>query len=107
MAGEFHRALDSLDSGEVRVASGNAGALHVLPRALKRLREDHPGIRVHLSHCVLAGGLDLLLAEDVELVFGIEGPASTASEYRPVPVLRARAHRPPGPSARRTCLGNP
>ena len=84
VAGEFHRALDSLDSGEVRVASGNAGALHVLPRALKRLREDHPGIRVHLSHCVLAEGLDLLLDEDVELVFGVEGPVSTASEYRPV-----------------------
>ena len=84
LAGELARALENLDSGEVRVASGNAGALHLLPRALKRLRDDHPGIRVHLSHCVLAEGLDLLLADDVELVFGIEGPVSTASEFRPV-----------------------
>ena len=82
--GELARALDNLDSGEVRVASGNAGALHVLPRALKRLREDHPGIRVRLIHCVLAEGLDLLLTENVELVFGIEGPVSTASEFHPL-----------------------
>ena len=84
LTGEFARALDDLDSGEVRVACGNAGALHVLPRALKRLREDHPEIRVHLRHCILAEGLDLLLTEDVELVFGPKSPVSTASEYRPV-----------------------
>ena len=81
---EFARELDNLDSGEVRVASGDAGASYVLPRVFKRLRQDYPEIRAHLRRCVRGEGLDLLLAKDVELFFGIEGPASKELEYRPV-----------------------
>ena len=81
---EFARESDDLDSGEVRVASGDAGANFVLPRVIGRLRRDHPGIRVHLRACRLGVGLDLLLAEDVELVLGFREPVSTEFEYRPV-----------------------
>jgi len=81
---EFARALDNLDSGDLRVASGDGGANFVLPRVFKRLRRDHPGIRVHLTACRLGVGLDRLLAEDVELVLGAGESVSTEFEYRPV-----------------------
>ena len=81
---EFARALDNLDSGEVRVASGDAGANFVLPRVVRRLRRDHPGIRVSLRACRLGAGLDLLRAEDVELAMGAREPVSEEFEYRPV-----------------------
>ena len=82
---EFARAFDNLASGEVRVASGDAGANFVLPRVIRRLRQDHPGIRVHLRACRLGVGLDLLLAEDVELAMGAaREPVSAEFEYRPV-----------------------
>ena len=81
---ELARKLDDLDSGELRVASGDGGANFVLPRAFRRLRRDHPGIRVHLRVCRLGVGLDLLLAEEVELVLGVGESVSTEFEYRPV-----------------------
>ena len=81
---EFARALDNLASGELRVASGDGGVNFVLPRGFQRLRRDHPGIRVHLRTCGLGAGLDLLLAEDVEVVMGAREPVSTEFEYRPV-----------------------
>ena len=82
---EFARALDDFASGELRVASGDAGTNFVLPRVIGRLRRDHPGIRVHLRACRLGVGLDLLLAEDVELVMGAaREPVSAEFEYRPV-----------------------
>ena len=81
---EFAREIDHLDSGEVRVASGDAGANYVLPRVIRRLRRDHPGIRVHLRACRPGVGLDLLLAEEVELVLGYREPVSTEFEYHPV-----------------------
>ena len=84
---DFARALDHPPSVELRVASGDAGANFVLPRVIGRLRGDHPDIRVHLRACRREVGLDLLLAEDVELVLGAGGggePVSTEFEYRPV-----------------------
>ena len=85
---DFARALDNLASqGELRVASGDAGANFVLPRVIGRLRRDHPGIRVHLRACRREVGLELLLAGDVELVLGAAGggePVSPEFEYRPV-----------------------
>ena len=81
---EFAREIDNLDSGEVRVASGDAGSNFVLPRVIRRLRRAHPGIRVHLRACRLGVGLDLMLAEDVELVLGFPETVSAEFEYRPV-----------------------
>ena len=84
MDSEFAREFDDLASGELSVASGDAGAHFVLPRAFTRLRRDHPGIRVSLTTCRLGAGLDLLLAEDVELVLGAREPVSAEFEYRPI-----------------------
>ena len=81
---ELARDLDHLGSGELRVASGDGGANFVLPRIVRRLRGDHPGIRVRLRACRLGPGLDLLLAEAVDLVFGAREPVSTEFEYRPL-----------------------
>ena len=81
---ELARALDNLDSGELRVASGDAGVNFLLPRVFQRLRRDHPGIRVHLTTCRLGVGLDRLLAGEVELVLGPREPVSAEFEYRPV-----------------------
>ena len=80
---EFAHTLDNLDSGELRVAS-DAGVHFVLPRAFQRLWRDHPRIRVHLRTCPLGAGLDLLLAEDVDLVMGAGESVSPEFEYRPV-----------------------
>ena len=81
---EFAKALQNLDTGEVRVASGDAGSLHVLPRVLRRLRGDYPGIRTLVRTCVLGNGLDLLVADEVELVFGAMGPVSPEFDYHPI-----------------------
>ena len=81
---EFARRLDNLATGELRVASGDGGANFLLPRAIRRTRGDHPGIRVHLTACRLGVGLDLLLAEEVELVMGAGESVPADFEYRPV-----------------------
>ena len=104
---EFARALDNLASGEVRVASGDAGANFVLPRVVRRLWRDHPDIRVNLRACRLGVGLDRLRAEDVELVMGAREPVSRGVRVPLRPFLPPRAHYPPGPSARRAGLGDP
>ena len=78
------RELDDLARGELHVASGDAGVNFVLPRVLKRLRRDRPGIRIHLRTCRRGTAFDLLLAGEVELVLVDGEPASTDFEYRPV-----------------------
>ena len=80
LAGE----VDDLVSGDLHVASGDAGAVYVLPRVLKRLRDEHPGIRTSVRIGVLGSGLALLLADEVELVFGAKGPVSEDFVYHPV-----------------------
>ena len=75
---------DGYVTGELNVASGDAGTVYVLPRVLKRLRDQSPGIRVRVSTGVLGKGLDLLLDDEVELVFGPKTTVSNAVAYRPV-----------------------
>ena len=70
--------------GDLNIAAGDAGTIYVLPRVLKRLRDQSPGIRVRVSTGVLSKGLDMLLDDDVELVFGARGPVSKAVVYRSV-----------------------
>ena len=81
---EFARKLDHLDTGELRVASGDGGANFMLPRVFTRLRRDYPGIRVHFKVCRLGVALDRLLAEEVELVLGAGESVSPEFEFRPV-----------------------
>ena len=90
--------LEEITTGELRVASGDAGATHVLPRVFKRLRDYYPGIHACLRVAVLGEGLDMLLSGEVELVFGARGPSSEEVEYRPVltyelVLITSRDHR--------------
>ena len=70
--------------GTVNMASGDAGTVYVLPRVFKRLRDESPGVRVRVSSGVLGKGLDLLLDDEVELVFGAKAPVPNSVVYRPV-----------------------
>ena len=81
----FAEEIDDRDvTGDVDVASGDAGTVYVLPRVLKRLRDESPGIRVRVSTGVLGKGLDLLLNDTVELVFGPKSPAPNTVVFRSV-----------------------
>lgn len=81
----FAEELDDGDlTGELNIASGDAGTVYVLPRVIKRLRDQSPGIRVRVSTGVIGKGLEMLLDDEVELVFGSLGPVSKAIVYRPV-----------------------
>ena len=75
---------DGSVTGEIRMAAGDAGTIYVLPRVLKRLRDESPGVRVRVSTGVLGKGLDLLLDDEVELVFGPMTTVPNAVVYRPV-----------------------
>ena len=81
----FAEELDDENvKGELKIASGDAGAVYVLPRVLKRLRDQSPAIRVRVSTGVLSRGLDLLLDDEVELMFGAKTQVTNTVTYRPV-----------------------
>ena len=84
LSGALAEELRRLAPGDLRVASDDAGTIHVLPRVLKRLREREPGIRVQVGSRAPGEGLEALLAGDVDLVFGPEGPVPDDVLYRPV-----------------------
>lgn len=75
---------DDLVSGEVRLAAGPNVVDFVVPPFLKQFRVDYPGIRVHLRTTLTHEGLDLLSANEVDLVFGVGEARSEAFRYRPV-----------------------
>ena len=81
---DFLREIDDLISGEVRVAVGPNVVDFVLPPFLKRFRDDYPGIQVHCRTTLTHQGLDLLSANEVDFVFGVEEARSEAFLYQPV-----------------------
>ena len=80
----FAGELQTLVSGDLRVASGDAGAIYVLPRVLKRLRDGYPGIRAEVKSGALGDGLARLREDEVDLVFDAREPVADEFEYRPV-----------------------
>ena len=80
----FGKELEDLVSGDLHVVSGDAGAIYILPRVLKRLRDQHPGVRAHVKSGDLGSGLAMLLEGGAELVLGAEEPVAEYFEYRPV-----------------------
>ena len=80
----FAEELEDLVAGELRVATGDAGALYVFPGVLKRLRDGYPGIRATVRPGVLDDGLASLRDDEVDLVFGAFEPPAEEFEYRPV-----------------------
>ena len=75
--------LEEVGAGRIHVAASLAGAAFVLPPYLKRLRDLHPGVRVRVTNCLLAEGVKLLLAGEVEFVLGARAPFPEETlEYR-------------------------
>lgn len=72
-------------SGHLQLAASVAGAANVLPQYIKRFREQHPGVRLHVRNCPLSEGMKLLLDGEVEFVLGAREPYShEALEYREI-----------------------
>ena len=76
-------------SGELRIGASHCVATSLLPSHLNRFHVLYPGIRLHVRRCTTEEGAGLLLADDVEVLFGPQGFLRTdeAGErlvYRPL-----------------------
>lgn len=80
----FADHLDEFVVGEVHVAAGPLGVAYLLPPFLKRFRDEHPGIRLHLRESLVHEGLRLLAANEVEFLFGGREPETETFSYHPV-----------------------
>ena len=61
---------DERGPNRLRIAASVAAAAIVLPRYVKRFRDEHPEIRILVRNCQLGEGLKLLLGDTVEFVLG-------------------------------------
>jgi len=68
-------------SGTVRLAIFQSAALALLPRALLRLRERHPDVRVIVTQREPASALEDTWVRDVDLVVAEEYPHHSAPHY--------------------------
>ena len=80
----FLAGLDDLTSGVLHIAGGPSVVASLLPPFLKRFREEYPGIRVRVRSELTSEGLNLLSANEVDLVFGLGEARSERFLYRPV-----------------------
>jgi DNA-binding transcriptional LysR family regulator len=62
-------------SGSLRVCGFSTAAAVVAPRALSRLREQHPGLRLHLRESEPARAFDLLGAGEVDIAVVVATPS--------------------------------
>ena len=76
--------IDAFDPGRLRIAASVAGASIILPKYIKRLRDQCPELRVRVRMCQLSEGLELLLEDAVEFVLGAQDThlAEDAVEFR-------------------------
>ncbi len=58
----------------LRICGFSTAAAVVVPRALTRLREHHPGLRVQLRECEPARSFDLLAAGDTDIAVVVAAP---------------------------------
>ncbi|APY84777.1 LysR family transcriptional regulator [Streptomyces alfalfae] len=63
-------------AGTLRVASFQTAALALIPAALGLLRDQHPRLRVHVTHMEPENALPALQARDFDLVLAEEYPGS-------------------------------
>ena len=68
-----HRASDV--AGTLRLCGFSTAAAVVAPRALARLRDQHPALRVHLRETEPARAFDLLAAGDTDLAVVVATPS--------------------------------
>ena len=74
----FAEQRAEVGAGRIHLAASHAGAAFILPPYVRRLRERHPGIQLRVTSCPLDEGVELLLADEVELVLGTNEPARDA-----------------------------
>lgn len=74
--------LSGRDTGELNIAAGESTILHLLPPLVRRFRDKHPGVHVHLHNVTGRDGLALLRNDQVDLAVGsmIEVPPDIAYE---------------------------
>ena len=85
----FVEQLKDEPSGELRIGASHCVATSMLPSHLGQFREIYPGVRLHVRRCATEHGADLLLADEVELLFGPQGFVRTSTArkkllYRPL-----------------------
>ena len=84
LPGTFSEQLDGLVSRDLHIAAGPIGVAFILPPLLKRFRDEHPGIRLHVRSALVPGGLRLLSANEVDLVIGAKEPGEEGFFFHPV-----------------------
>jgi DNA-binding transcriptional LysR family regulator len=97
-------------TGELRVASFQTASLALVPQALTMMRDQHPQLRIHVTHGEPEATIPKLLARDFDLVIDEQYPGSPATRPQGVDVellctdrLRlASITMPPEPEASRT-----
>lgn len=74
--------LSGHDTGQLDIAAGESTILHLLPPLVRRFRELHPAVHVHLHNVTGRDGLALLRNDQVDLAVGsmLEVPPDIAYE---------------------------
>ncbi|MGE5096193.1 MAG: LysR family transcriptional regulator [Betaproteobacteria bacterium] len=100
------RDLQALGEATRELAAGNRGVVHVaalpsiasslLPQAIARLAQSHPGIVVRLRDTLAQGVLALVQSEEVDLGLGVFGAADASLDFSPLLVDRLEAVLPRG-----------
>lgn len=80
----LRQTLSGMDTGELNIAAGESTILHLLPTLVRRYRERHSGVHVHLHNVTGRDGLALIRNDQVDLAIGsmLEVPPDIA--YEPV-----------------------
>ena len=67
---DVQHSLDQASGAEVRLAVTTYGVAYVLPRHIKRFRDQYPHLRIHLDTVPQPEGLQRLVDDKVDLVMG-------------------------------------
>ena len=67
---KFSQRLEMPISGELRIGASQCTATSMLPAHLKHYHGLFPEIRLHVRRCATEEGADLLLADEVDVLFG-------------------------------------
>ncbi|QGG96862.1 LysR family transcriptional regulator [Actinomarinicola tropica] len=83
--------------GQVRIGMIDAAAVHHLPDLLRRFRQDHPDVELHLRVGPSRGLLDELVRADLDLVVCVRPPRPVEGvETTPLLDEPLRVYAPPG-----------
>ena len=70
-------------SGQLRIAAGPGAVAYVLPRYIKRFRDEHPNVRVTVNTCGVNDAMKLVSANEVDLAVGAEAFGPKDFDYYP------------------------